>query len=56
MALLRMAVDNELGKRKKLDHVNTIDDVINLIQSSNNIIVLAGAGYIHPNELHLLQE
>lgn len=39
-----MAVESELRKRKKLDNVNTIDDVVNLIQSSNNIIALVGAG------------
>ena len=39
-----MAVKSELHKRKKLDHINTIDDVVKLIQTSNNIIVLAGAG------------
>ena len=51
VALLRMATDNELQKRKKLDHVNTIDDVVKLIKSSNKIIVLAGAGRI-PNMRH----
>ena len=44
LGLLRMAVESELRKRKKLDNVNTIDDVVNLIQSSNNIIALVGAG------------
>ena len=39
-----MVVDNELRKRKKLEDVNTIDDVVNLIQTSNNILVLVGAG------------
>jgi hypothetical protein len=39
-----MAVEAELQKRKKLSHVNTIEDVVNLIQTSNHIIVLAGAG------------
>ena len=39
-----MVVDNELRKRKKLEHVNTIDDVVNLIKSSQNILVLVGAG------------
>jgi hypothetical protein len=43
-ALFRLAVETELQRRKKLDDVNTIDDVVNLIKSSNNIIVLAGAG------------
>ena len=39
-----MAVESELRRRKKLDNVNTLDDVVTLIQNSNNIIVLAGAG------------
>jgi len=39
-----MAVENELHKRKKLDHVNTIEDVVELINNSEKIIVLAGAG------------
>jgi NAD+-dependent protein deacetylase SIR2 len=56
MALLQMAIENELEKRKKLDHVNTIDDVVNLIHSSNNIIVLVGAGQSTQMNLHLLQE
>lgn len=39
-----MAVESELRRRKKLEHLNTIDDIVNLIRTSNNIIVLAGAG------------
>ena len=39
-----MAVDKELHRRKKLPFVNTIDDIVNLIKISQNIIVLAGAG------------
>ena len=39
-----MAVETELRKRKKLSHVNTIEDVVSLIQNSNHVIVLAGAG------------
>ena len=30
--------------RQKLDHINTIDDVVNLLKRSRNIIVLTGAG------------
>jgi hypothetical protein len=44
IALLRMAVDTELRRRKKLENVNSLDDVVRLIQSSKNIMVLAGAG------------
>ena len=39
-----MAVETELRKRKKLDNVNTVDDVVDLIRKSNNIVILAGAG------------
>jgi len=39
-----MAVDAELRRRKKLAKVNSLDDVVKLIQNSHNIIVLAGAG------------
>ncbi|KAJ8022434.1 NAD-dependent protein deacetylase sirtuin-1 [Holothuria leucospilota] len=31
-------------RRKKLDHVNTIDDAISLLKKCNNVIVLSGAG------------
>ena len=44
MALFRMAVDTELRRRKKLDQVNSLDDIVRLIQDSNNIMILAGAG------------
>ena len=44
LALVRMAVETELRKRKKLEDVNTVDDVVNLIKKSNNIMILAGAG------------
>jgi NAD-dependent SIR2 family protein deacetylase len=39
-----MAVDTELRRRKKLEDVDSLDDVVRLIQSSKNIMVLAGAG------------
>ena len=44
ITLLRMAVETELRKRKKLDNVNTVDDVVDLIRNSKNIMILAGAG------------
>jgi hypothetical protein len=44
LALVRMAVETELRKRKKLEDVNTVDDVVNLIKKSSNIVILAGAG------------
>jgi len=30
--------------RQKLDHVNSLDDVVELLRGSKNIIVLTGAG------------
>lgn len=30
--------------RKRLEHINTIDDAVNLIKKSNNIMILTGAG------------
>jgi hypothetical protein len=44
LALVRMAVETELRKRKKLEDVNTVEDVVNLIKKSSNIVILAGAG------------
>ena len=35
---------NESTTRPKLNHINTIDDVISLIEKSSKIIVLTGAG------------
>ncbi|XP_013411403.1 NAD-dependent protein deacetylase sirtuin-1 isoform X2 [Lingula anatina] len=35
---------SEPPKRKKLSHVNTMDDVVELIKRARNIIVLTGAG------------
>lgn len=35
---------SEPPKRKKLDNVNNLDDVVNLIRTSKKIIVLSGAG------------
>lgn len=41
---LGLAVQRELSKRMKLPQYNTIDDAVNLIKSSKNIIVITGAG------------
>ncbi len=35
---------SEPPKRDKLDHVNTLEDVVRLIRSSRNVMVLTGAG------------
>ncbi|XP_022258685.1 NAD-dependent protein deacetylase sirtuin-1-like, partial [Limulus polyphemus] len=39
-----VSVLNEPPLRTKLPHVNTLDDVVNLIQTSENIVILTGAG------------
>ncbi|KAK6082895.1 Sir2 family protein [Seiridium cupressi] len=43
-SLLTLAVTRELNKRAKLMRYNTVDDAVSLIQKSQNIIVLTGAG------------
>ncbi|KAI9737314.1 MAG: NAD-dependent histone deacetylase sir2 [Claussenomyces sp. TS43310] len=42
--LLGLAISRELSKRVKLPQYNTVDDAVKLIQRSNNIVVLTGAG------------
>ncbi|KAM7202458.1 NAD-dependent protein deacetylase hst1 [Rhypophila sp. PSN 637] len=42
--ILTLAFSRELSKRAKLTKFNTIDDVVNLLHKSKNIIVLTGAG------------
>lgn len=37
-------MQKELAKRRKLDTVNTVQDVVDLIMKSNNIMVVTGAG------------
>lgn len=44
VGLLRLALQRELSKRLKLPQYNTIDDVVQLLKDSKNIIVLTGAG------------
>ncbi|KAG9248719.1 chromatin regulatory protein sir2 [Calycina marina] len=41
---LSLAISRELSKRVKLLRYNTVDDAVNLIEESRNIIVLTGAG------------
>ncbi len=43
-ALLAALVGRELGKRVKLTEYNSVEDAVFLLQNSNNIIVLTGAG------------
>lgn len=42
--LLALAMKRERGRRLKLDKYNTIDDAVDLLRKSKNIIVLTGAG------------
>jgi NAD-dependent histone deacetylase SIR2 len=42
--LLSLALSRELSKRIKLPQYNTIDDAVELLKKSKNIIVLTGAG------------
>ncbi|KAL7280338.1 hypothetical protein ACG7TL_005255 [Trametes sanguinea] len=44
MYLLRVVLSRELESRERLSQYNTIDDVVNLIQTSNRILILTGAG------------
>jgi NAD+-dependent protein deacetylase SIR2 len=44
IGLLRLAFQRELSKRLKLPQYNSIDDAVQLLKSSKNIIVLTGAG------------
>ncbi|CAG8456791.1 1624_t:CDS:2 [Paraglomus occultum] len=42
--ILHKAVSKFLRHRKKLDHINTLEDVVRLLKESKNIMVLTGAG------------
>ncbi|EPE29033.1 DHS-like NAD/FAD-binding protein [Glarea lozoyensis ATCC 20868] len=43
-SLLSLAISRELSKRVKLPAYNSVDDAVELIKKSSNIIVLTGAG------------
>lgn len=43
-SLLVLAISRELSKRAKLPAFNDVDDAVELLKKSNNIIVLTGAG------------
>jgi NAD-dependent histone deacetylase SIR2 len=43
-SLLSLAMTRELSKRAKLTRYNTVDDAVQLIEKSKNIILLTGAG------------
>jgi hypothetical protein len=42
--LLAIAISREFTRRQKLPQYNSIDDAVELLQESKNIIVLTGAG------------
>ncbi|KAL7273006.1 NAD-dependent histone deacetylase sir2 [Rhizina undulata] len=42
--ILRLLIERELHKRRKLAHINTMEDVVMLLHKSKNILVLTGAG------------
>lgn len=42
--LLKLTLTRILRRRSKLEHINTPDDVVDLIRRSKNILVLTGAG------------
>lgn len=49
-----MAVQSELRKRQRLEDVDNVEDVVKLILSSKNIMILAGAGLIPSVCLYLV--
>jgi len=42
--ILGRMIKNELKKRKKLMQYNTVDDAVELLKNSKNVLVLTGAG------------
>lgn len=42
--LLKIVISRELTRRRKLPHINTIEDTVGLIRDAKHIIVLTGAG------------
>ena len=42
--IVRLLSDTSVTCRPKLSHINTVEDVISLIQKSSKVIVLTGAG------------
>ncbi|GJN84056.1 NAD-dependent histone deacetylase sir2 [Purpureocillium lilacinum] len=43
-SLLSLAMSRELSKRAKLSRYNSVDDAVDLVRRSSNIIVITGAG------------
>ena len=42
--LLGLVISREFAKRQKLDEYNSIEDAVELLQKSKNVIVITGAG------------
>ena len=42
--LLRNVITRYLRKRRRLEHVNTLDDVVELLAKANNVMIVTGAG------------
>ncbi|KAI7885138.1 SIR2-domain-containing protein [Lichtheimia hyalospora FSU 10163] len=43
-AILRQVINRHLRKRHRLDHVNTLEDVVSLLAKANNVMIVTGAG------------
>ena len=44
LPLLKVVIDRKIAKRQKRNDINTIQDVLDLLKKSKNIMVLTGAG------------
>ena len=44
LPLLQAVITREMNRRRKLPHINTLEDVLRLLKESKNILVLTGAG------------
>ncbi|KAI8393569.1 DHS-like NAD/FAD-binding domain-containing protein [Radiomyces spectabilis] len=42
--ILRAVISRHLRKRRRLDNVNTLDDVIGLLREAKNVMIVSGAG------------
>ncbi len=49
--LLVMGISREFSRRVKLSEYNSIEDAVELLKKSKNIVVLTGAGVRFPNEI-----
>ncbi|CDS13007.1 hypothetical protein LRAMOSA05191 [Lichtheimia ramosa] len=43
-AILRQVINRHLRKRQRLEHVNTLEDVVSLLARANNVMIVTGAG------------